>query len=209
MPKFRKRPVIVEAEQYLPGRQRTDPSGLHPASVQEEALRPYVITARGERVYVDPGDWIIAEPDGCGFYRCEDHTFRATYESVALHPDQMRGSGTADTPGVGRPDRSVEGVVNSICFTPGRGDGLLSLELQQPEDRPMGPVMLFTKDEAHDITVDGDKHIGHTEPVSGWLLPYLFGTRCSVKVWLRPDHYGSAVRAEFTTLAPEAPCATT
>lgn len=82
MSKYRKKPVVVDAEQYLPGQQRALPNGVHPANVQEYANGPFVITAHSQRVYVEPGDWIIAEPDGRGFYPCKPDIFAATYEEV-------------------------------------------------------------------------------------------------------------------------------
>jgi hypothetical protein len=81
--KFRKKPVIVDAEQFLPSRNPDElPTGVHPANVREEAPRPYVITAHGQRVYVEHYDWIIAEPDGRGYYPCKPDIFAATYEEV-------------------------------------------------------------------------------------------------------------------------------
>lgn len=66
MSRFRKKPEEFEAEQYLPG--QTYPRGVHPPSIQEEAPKPYVITAHGQRVYLEGGEWIVREKTGDGYY---------------------------------------------------------------------------------------------------------------------------------------------
>lgn len=82
MAKYKKKPVIVNAQQYIPTRDNSLPNGVHPANIREEAHSPYVITAQGQRVYVEHGDWIIEEPDGRGFYPCKPDIFDDTYELV-------------------------------------------------------------------------------------------------------------------------------
>lgn len=87
MPKFRKRPVVVEAEQFLPSKTApfTTPPGVN-LWPDENGCQPrdmswgYVVTAHGQRVHVQYGDWIIAEPDGRGHYPCKPDIFEATYE---------------------------------------------------------------------------------------------------------------------------------
>lgn len=74
---FRKKPVVVEANQFF--HPATGPFGTQ----TEEDGRAYVTTAHGQKVYLEPGDWIIAEPDGRGFYPCKPDIFAATYEVVA------------------------------------------------------------------------------------------------------------------------------
>lgn len=74
MPRFRKRPVIVEAQRYLPPHQI-------PASVSCDAAgSPYVVTIHGQWTLVADGDWIITEPDGVHHYPCKPDIFEATYE---------------------------------------------------------------------------------------------------------------------------------
>jgi hypothetical protein len=83
---FRKRPVLVEAEQW------TGPGLLVPG-VQREWVpitdagvgmwgyyRYYVVTAHGQKAAVAPKDWVIAEPDGRGHYPCKPDIFEQTYE---------------------------------------------------------------------------------------------------------------------------------
>lgn len=69
MPKFRKKPVIIEAEVYHPGLEDGFENG-----------RPYIETLEG-RHYISPGDWIITGVKG-ERYCCKDSIFRLTYEPV-------------------------------------------------------------------------------------------------------------------------------
>lgn len=86
MPKFRKKPTVVDAEQWFPGKpvrgveevifkidDETYPSGYG-----------YVTTIHGQATTVSPGDWIIQEPDGIHYYPCKPEIFEATYELVEL-----------------------------------------------------------------------------------------------------------------------------
>ena len=74
--RFRKRPIEVEAEQFL--HPATSPRGVF----TEEDGRAYVITIHLQKVYLESGDWILPEPDGEHFYPVKDDIFRATYEAV-------------------------------------------------------------------------------------------------------------------------------
>jgi hypothetical protein len=75
MKKYRKKPLIVEAEQWFPGK-RVE-------GVQKDfANLNYVITVSEQRVYLKPGDWIIKESDGIHYYPCDAAVFERTYEEV-------------------------------------------------------------------------------------------------------------------------------
>lgn len=79
MARYRKKPVVVEAEQY----HAYPESGGWPKGVQvEEGAGPFVVTTHGQRAYLESGDWVITEPDGRGHYPCKPHIFAATYEAV-------------------------------------------------------------------------------------------------------------------------------
>lgn len=88
--KFRKKPIIVEAEQYLGYYHTPYPTGvkIEDNSNDPEALTlrgryaPYVITAHGQRAYLETGDWVIEEPDGRGYYPCKPDIFEQTFEPV-------------------------------------------------------------------------------------------------------------------------------
>ena len=76
MPKFRKKPVVVEAEQFfrdklpfIPGMLMWQNSGQH-----------YVITPEGP-LNISDGDWIITGTKG-ETYPCKPDVFAETYELV-------------------------------------------------------------------------------------------------------------------------------
>jgi hypothetical protein len=75
MPRYRKRPIKVEAVQWFPG---VNHPGVTPGGEYGSSVR----TAHGQQALLSPGDWIIAEPDGRGFYPCKPDIFAATYDLV-------------------------------------------------------------------------------------------------------------------------------
>jgi hypothetical protein len=91
MARYRKRPIEVEAKQWFPGRYV---QGVRKETPDEAVLivvdktrfqqqsRAYVITIHGQRAYLDPGDWVIAESDGEHFYPCKPDEFARIYEPV-------------------------------------------------------------------------------------------------------------------------------
>lgn len=94
--KYRKKPVVVEAERFTQEHAESHlfdgaplPTGVNVGSYQCNAeertinfARFYVTTIQGQEVSVSPGEWIIAEGDGEHFYPCEPGIFEATYEPV-------------------------------------------------------------------------------------------------------------------------------
>ena len=72
MPKFRKRPIVIEAEQWFPGK-AVD-------GVRYEGSRPTIITLEGSLI-VSPGDWIITGVAG-EKYPCKPDIFECTYERM-------------------------------------------------------------------------------------------------------------------------------
>ena len=75
MPKFRRRPTVIEAEQFYAGQTQ------HPG-VQVDDDGPYVVTVHDERAHLVDGDWIIAEPVPGRYYPCRPDVFAATYDRV-------------------------------------------------------------------------------------------------------------------------------
>jgi hypothetical protein len=69
---YRSKPFEIEATQWFV-------AGDHPY-VQESPSGGYYVAGRQGRSNVDPGDYIIAEPDGSGFYPCKPDVFAAKYE---------------------------------------------------------------------------------------------------------------------------------
>jgi hypothetical protein len=89
MPRFRKRPVEVEAEQflpeYLPFRDRGPYVRFDPGIIEF-----FVVTVHGQRTPIAFGDWIILEthgkPEEFQAYPCKPDIFLATYEPVKTKP---------------------------------------------------------------------------------------------------------------------------
>lgn len=44
--------------------------------------RQCVTTIQGQRVFVEPGEWIVQEPDGIHYYPIADDVFRLKYEPI-------------------------------------------------------------------------------------------------------------------------------
>jgi hypothetical protein len=80
MPKFRKRPVVVEATQWFPG---TKLDGVKEATVigGTECLGWATIPTLEGVMTVSPGDWVITGVKG-EKYPCKPDIFAATYEPV-------------------------------------------------------------------------------------------------------------------------------
>lgn len=88
MPKFRKKPVVIEAFQFN-GQSNTEPSG---PDWFAEAVLGRVAVARPDHLIIhtlegqhraDLGDWIIQGIKG-ELYPCKPDIFEATYEAVEL-----------------------------------------------------------------------------------------------------------------------------
>lgn len=80
MARFRKKPVVVEATQWFkPG----DHPAVKKTAPGRGSLKPRgVVQTAGGTAIVDPGDWVITEPNGRGHYPCKPDIFEATYEPV-------------------------------------------------------------------------------------------------------------------------------
>lgn len=95
MPKFRKKPVVVEAEQWFPGKEVPGVVfGRPPLSTGPKIW--YTLTLEGWHE-VMPGDWVITGVAG-ERYPCKDAIFRATYEPTdeeaarALNDEDRKGA---------------------------------------------------------------------------------------------------------------------
>lgn len=77
MAKFRSRPAEIEAEQFVAYSDRWPPG------VQvEEGEAPFVVTAHGQRVYLEGGEWIVKEPTGDGYYPVKPDIFEKRWELI-------------------------------------------------------------------------------------------------------------------------------
>jgi hypothetical protein len=77
--KFRKKPIVIEAEEYRPY-EPTLPDGVCLCHVQQHRLA-HIHTLEG-LMLVNSGDWIITGVKG-EKYPCKPDIFEATYEPVS------------------------------------------------------------------------------------------------------------------------------
>lgn len=88
MAKYQKKPIIVDAEQWFPGKAVPGVCGDDPTKLcgccligGDQASIPHVHPTRLDYgVKIEPGDWIIAEQDGSGYSPCKPDVFSATYD---------------------------------------------------------------------------------------------------------------------------------
>lgn len=78
MPKFRKKPVVIEAEQYF--FEKRDHPFFHEAGVRSNHNYSYIPTLEG-KMEISEGDWIIKGVKG-EYYPCKPDIFEATYDSA-------------------------------------------------------------------------------------------------------------------------------
>jgi hypothetical protein len=88
MPLFRKKPVVIEANQWFKPGDHPEVKSLREYAEAYELLAPhcypadvYVIPTLEGHHDVTPGDWIIKGVVG-EFYPCKPDVFEATYEPV-------------------------------------------------------------------------------------------------------------------------------
>jgi hypothetical protein len=91
MSHFRKRPVVIEAEQFFANR-HPYPAGvlfdmMECADGLDRPKRHRVETLEGEMAVSD-GDWIITGVQG-ERYPCKPAIFAATYEAVTIEPNAV------------------------------------------------------------------------------------------------------------------------
>ena len=78
--KFRKKPIVIEAEQYTHDGPLPFVEGDSPVEYNEDGSFPYVMTLEGP-LRVSDGDWIIRGIKH-EYYPCKPDIFEATYETV-------------------------------------------------------------------------------------------------------------------------------
>src|SRR5262245_36108544 len=80
MARYRKKPVVIEAEQWLPvGNTGTMPVPSAPPEVLRRAGEGWQIRTIEGWLELTPGDWIIRGVEG-EYYPCKPSVFEATYE---------------------------------------------------------------------------------------------------------------------------------
>lgn len=79
--KFRKKPVVIEAEQYLVYGKLVKGMCNSRTCFSSGNNEPHVHTIHnGQIVNLEIGDWIIPEPNGINFYPVKSDIFESTYE---------------------------------------------------------------------------------------------------------------------------------
>lgn len=81
MPLFRKKPVVIEAVQYLGCTNWQEVQNFMAATYQPEPPRVLLIRTLEGDMRAHIGDWIIKGVQG-EFYPCKPDIFEATYEEV-------------------------------------------------------------------------------------------------------------------------------
>lgn len=85
MPKFRKKPVVIEAVQWL-GFNYNEVTQFQGGCAEYEGVKVILQTLEGE-MRASVGDWIIKGVNG-EFYPCKPDIFEKTYESVEDDKDE-------------------------------------------------------------------------------------------------------------------------
>lgn len=83
MGKFKKRPVVIEATQYVEYGKLIKGMCNSRSCFSAGNTEPHVHTIHeSQMVNLEVGDWIIPEPDGEHFYPCKPDIFEMTHEPV-------------------------------------------------------------------------------------------------------------------------------
>lgn len=84
MAQYRKKPVVIDAEQFFYDGPRVRGVFYPDLSADRRTWigDAFVITIHDQRVYLQSGDWIIAEPDGEHYYPVKPDIFAASYEPM-------------------------------------------------------------------------------------------------------------------------------
>lgn len=80
MAKFRKKPIVIEAEQFHPEIEPLPFNDRRACALDGEGW--YVVTIHKQRTAIVDGDWIIPEPDGEHFYPVKPDVFESTFDPV-------------------------------------------------------------------------------------------------------------------------------
>lgn len=83
MAKFRNKPIVIEAEQYVKYGKLVKGMCNSRSCYSDGNTQPHVHTIHNNQlVNLEIGDYIIPEPDGIHYYPCKPDIFKATYEIV-------------------------------------------------------------------------------------------------------------------------------
>lgn len=87
MRKFRKKPIEIEAAQYV--EEGTLVKGMCTGCAVGGGVEfPHVHTIHaGQFVGIEVGDWVIPEPNGEHYYPCKSDIFESIYDEVIFEGD--------------------------------------------------------------------------------------------------------------------------
>ena len=81
---YRKKPVVIEAVQYVEHEKLVEGMCNSTSCFTSGNNKPHVHTIHdGQIVNLEVGDWIIPEPDREHFYPCKPDIFEKTYEEIS------------------------------------------------------------------------------------------------------------------------------
>ena len=83
MAKYRKKPVVIDAEQYTKYGKLVEGMCNSRSCFVEGNNEPHVHTIHNNQIVIlEIGDFVIPEPDGEHYYPCKPDIFEKTYEKV-------------------------------------------------------------------------------------------------------------------------------
>lgn len=86
MTKFRKRPVVIDAEQYTKYGKLVKGMCNSKSCYSKGNNKPHVHTIHNNQIVnIEIGDYIIPEPDGEHYYPCKSNIFEKTYDKLNLN----------------------------------------------------------------------------------------------------------------------------
>jgi hypothetical protein len=81
MARYRSKPTVIEAEQYVTVGQIVKGICVLRGCSAAGHDKPHVHTAHGgQEVYLEVGDFVVPEPNGAGYYPIKPDIFSAKYE---------------------------------------------------------------------------------------------------------------------------------
>ncbi|HUR99051.1 MAG TPA: hypothetical protein VMZ26_13375 [Pyrinomonadaceae bacterium] len=86
--KVRRRPIILEAAQWVPGRSVPGVCAKYCNIIGGNYGLPHVHTKTGLSIRVASGDWIVRDLDG-SFFPCSPQMFSKTYEILGENDDAV------------------------------------------------------------------------------------------------------------------------
>lgn len=85
MNRYKSKPAEIEAYQWFPEEMGESPGVSYETNMTEAGIEirsAYVTTTNGNKAYICPGDYVIREPDGNGYYPCKADIFDKRWERI-------------------------------------------------------------------------------------------------------------------------------